>query len=75
MEQFGRDEEVLGPSCCCALSVALVVFVVKMVSFMPGRWLIEHAARDADHSFVDEAFVAGIHALVDLVDDTEGGAG
>ena len=38
------------------------------------RRLIEQPARDADHSFVDEAFVAGIHALVDLVDDAEGGA-
>ena len=28
-----------------------------------------------DHAAVDEAFVAGVHALVDFVDDAEGGAG
>ena len=36
---------------------------------------VKNAAGDADHAFVDEAFVAGIHALVDFVDDAEGRAG
>lgn len=31
-------------------------------------------AGDVDHALVDHAFVAGVHALVDFVDDAEGGA-
>lgn len=33
------------------------------------------AAGNLDHAFVDHALVAGVHALVDLVDDAEGGLG
>jgi hypothetical protein len=33
------------------------------------------ATSNFDHTFVDHAFVAGVHALVDLVDDTEGRLG
>lgn len=32
-------------------------------------------ARDFHHAFVHQTLVAGIHALVDLVDDAEGCAG
>lgn len=70
MQEFGGDEEVLGPG-------RRPVFGAVTVAER-RRWLgrtVEDAARDADHAFVDEAFVAGIHALVDFVDDAEGGAG
>lgn len=33
------------------------------------------AARNLDHALVHHALVAGVHALVDLVDDAEGGLG
>lgn len=33
------------------------------------------AAGDVDHAAVHHAFVARVHALVDLVDNAEGGAG
>lgn len=33
------------------------------------------AAGNLDHALVDHALVAGVHALVDLVDDAEGGLG
>ena len=32
-------------------------------------------ARNTNHTFVHQSFVAGIHTLVDFVDDAEGGFG
>ena len=82
-EEFGRDEEVLGSSCCCRCCVVVVWSFMIIITFFFLRFVvtvqreraIEHAARDAYHAFVNETFVAGIHALIYLVDDAEGRAG
>lgn len=77
VEQFGGDEEVLGASPALARRPVFFFFSFGMLSEGLGLLghAVEDAAGDADHTFVDEAFVAGIHTLVDLVDDAEGRAG
>ena len=50
------------------------VLVTVRLRVLGGR-AIEHPARDTDHEFVNEAFVAGIHVLIDFIDDAEGRSG
>lgn len=80
-KEFGCDEEVLGPWRFVAgitidghrvetsRGVAILFFVV----WRSGERGV--TAGDADHPAVNEALIAGIHALVDFIDDTKGGAG
>ena len=78
MQQFRGDEEVLAAS-AAGLPIALII-----VACLPARifalflelgLLLVVAGGDAYHTGVDEPLVAGVHALVDFVDDAEGGAG
>lgn len=71
VQQFRRDEEVLTAAPALPIIMLLIVRIDTVV--VMGK--VGFAARDANHAFVNEAFVAGIHALIDLVDDAEGGFG
>jgi len=70
MQQLRRDQEVLTASTITSVDVAIDAVSCKLVAFG-----IAGAASYVHHAFVDEALVAGVHALVDFVDDAEGGAG
>lgn len=84
MQQFRRDEEVLTAAPAVIVTLILI-FVVLVENMMTRRirmmWMVWVTraiilpARNTNHTFVHQSFVARIHSLVDLVDDAEGGFG
>lgn len=75
MQQFRRDKEVLAARPLPGTRLGLVAIILVGVIGGDGEGGTNvGAARDADHAFVYEPFVAGVHALIDFVHDAKGAA-
>lgn len=89
-EEFGCDEEILAAASTFCFSRVEMMTIdsvavdgdgIKTCARVPVRLFVVRrsgeggvTAGNADHPAVNEAFVAGIHALIDLIDDAERGA-
>lgn len=72
MQQLRRDQEILTATGITPIGVTPTINATRC-KFIAFR--VAGAASYVDHAFVDKALVAGVHALVDFVDDAEGRAG
>jgi len=72
MQQLRGDQEVLTATTVASVGVDVAIDASRSKFVAFG---IAGAAGDIHHAFMDKALIAGVHALVDFVDDAEGRTG